>query len=209
MLNAFRHHRVLRKTGPRKSTIVDECSTPFGITGCYAKQQQTIVAACMGAQRLSASQGATRCPYGLMFPARLVLNAFRHHRVLRTVDAQSFHFLLCAQRLSASQGATQSRLASRPRLPIVLNAFRHHRVLRPEGSAILADHNLCSTPFGITGCYAQNDSRGHPAVQVLNAFRHHRVLRDAGGIEGNSDSGAQRLSASQGATRLRISRELV
>ena len=37
----------------------------------------------------------------------------------------------------------------------VLNAFRHHRVLR-ENSVILYDahDNPCSTPFGITGCYA-------------------------------------------------------
>ena len=36
VLNAFRHHRVLRQRGPDGEPLLDMCSTPFGIIGCYA-----------------------------------------------------------------------------------------------------------------------------------------------------------------------------
>ena len=38
--------------------------------------------------------------------------------------------------------------------------------------------NRCSTPFGITGCYADGLFDQRLLFVVLNAFRHHRVLRD-------------------------------
>ena len=38
MLNAFRHHRVLRLPDSGQSWIGIECSTPFGIIGCYAER---------------------------------------------------------------------------------------------------------------------------------------------------------------------------
>ena len=66
-----------------------------------------------------------------------MLNAFRHHRVLRSV------------------GIHKHRTENR-----VLNAFRHHRVLRPGWQ--WPDVNLpeCSTPFGIIGCYARPRIKG-------------------------------------------------
>ena len=61
------------------------------------------------AQRLSASQGATHMDLSEETTAEeTVLNAFRHHRVLRHVPGPPEPpGDQCAQRLSASQGATQ------------------------------------------------------------------------------------------------------
>ena len=152
---AFRHHRVLRYHLPPHTADTD-----------------------IGAQRLSASQGAT--------PALADLTA--------VADG-------CVQRLSASQGATPATQGQPDRLGHVLNAFRHHRVLRPQPKVSQIGWDTCSTPFGITGCYAEIQTNaltlviscstpfgitgcyapGHRArsrlPNVLNAFRHHRVLR--------------------------------
>ena len=227
MLNAFRHHRVLRQkfssrlfwfrlcstpfgiTGcyanlravhpgrhscaqrlsasqgathsPRTNPVTWYlmCSTPFGITGCYAQAHISQPNVSYRAQRLSASQGATHRPGAVSLSKRQsVLNAFRHHRVLRTTRT---HFSY--------------------RSDTVLNAFRHHRVLRRATRPTVLSFPKCSTPFGITGCYAVGRRHGAPDPLmcstpfgitgcyatysascsllggVLNAFRHHRVLR--------------------------------
>ena len=133
VLNAFRHHRVLR--GHSRTTLATvwgsiRCSTPFGITGCYAR--------------------SSRVGLELDF----VLNAFRHHRVLRNQCMDSHRYELSAQRLSASQGATPGRRIRKRDIVVVLNAFRHHRVLRLQCNWLGRIQQMCSTPFGITGCYA-------------------------------------------------------
>ena len=87
-----------------------------------------------------------------------MLNAFRHHRVLRNPPT-------CSPNTTAG----------------VLNAFRHHRVLRIDPLLVFEEEFVCSTPFGIIGCYAANlQARLEDFGSVLNAFRHHRVLRDTG-----------------------------
>ena len=251
VLNAFRHHRVLRPYIDRRIEIkVAQCSTPFGITGCYAldgagrvgdvvecaqrlsasqgatpssavgslsvlgaqrlsaSQGATLWSTwrparwCSRAQRLSASQGATQQPrrfrvrfavcaqrlsasqgathlnHDVILGDLNVLNAFRHHRVLRGNHHERAGNQLRAQRLSASQGATRQGRANGGRTEHVLNAFRHHRVLRPHRRSARSSSKVvlnafrhhrvlrsrtvfasrarlvCSTPFGITGCYA-------------------------------------------------------
>ena len=132
-----------------------------------------------------------------------VLNAFRHHRVLRRLyrrgHGERSHVL------NAFRHHRVLRLARRQHgrpLVRVLNAFRHHRVLRGSSQSIQSCCRCrCSTPFGIIGCYARCPVLRHRAQQlcstpfgiigcyaaivslqgfkdlVLNAFRHHRVLR--------------------------------
>ena len=78
VLNAFRHHRVLRGLLPGLVVGDAVCSTPFGIIGCYARDA------------------------GDLLPGEKVLNAFRHHRVLRWASRPKTRFLCSAQRLSAS-----------------------------------------------------------------------------------------------------------
>ena len=156
VLNAFRHHRVLRFGDFVKVNICLMCSTPFGITGCYAP-------------------------------------AF----------SAASHLRRCAQRLSASQGATHSRRVWSDLQQQVLNAFRHHRVLRREpGTDRERQYTVCSTPFGITGCYAWD---WVPLQEILLGAQ--RLSASQGATPATISNGfslircAQRLSASQGATR--------
>ena len=139
MLNAFRHHRLLRDLSRLCITTVYggilKCSTPFGITDYCARQLRSTRRRWMSAQRLSASQiiaRPRRLPQVSLSASRLdlqVLNAFRHHRLLRS--------------------ASDSR---RRGLADVLNAFRHHRLLRLRANRCALRNALisCSTPFGIT-----------------------------------------------------------
>ena len=177
VLNAFRHHRVLRIRSNASSNAMSSCSTPFGITGCYAVSGVPLTSRVSGAQRLSASQGATRfdgrrssspgecsTPFGITgCYAREINVSGQTFTVCSTpfgitgcyasrVISKSLTFE-CAQRLSASQGAT------------------------PDGDLYPTSPLWCSTPFGITGCYATGRCRDDSALHVLNAFRHHRVLR--------------------------------
>ena len=188
VLNAFRHHRVLRPdhaTSPANAACAQRLSASQGATLPMVQLPSPLWPS---AQRLSASQGATQTPgrprrcqfnsaqrlsasqgathrHGDVGPTDCVsvLNAFRHHRVLRCLRARSgSSAALCAQRLSASQGATHIG-----------------RVLKP-------DRCVCSTPFGITGCYALLFAIEVTTLCVLNAFRHHRVLRGPGAGSGPS-----------------------
>ena len=154
MLNAFRHHRVLRQHVALDSQLIKQCSTPFGITGCYALR---ICSVCSRWMLCSTPFGITGC-YAIN-----PLACLAHGKVL--------------------------------------NAFRHHRVLRDAGAIQANRIYRCSTPFGITGCYALPSSCSPAVDSVLNAFRHHRVLRPRTNLTPWPDSRAQRLSASQGATR--------
>ena len=154
VLNAFRHHRVLRS------------GTPSSVCGSW------VLNAFRHHRVLRQDQvGLGHAALGSTW----VLNAFRHHRVLRN---PTIHFgrpkFPCAQRLSASQGATPASAASWV-LGLgdgVLNAFRHHRVL--------------------TGA----KSKAEAVPQRLSAS------------QGAKPKGAQRLSASQGATPGRVLNEV-
>ena len=229
VLNAFRHHRVLRRRmNTMSSTFFSRCSTPFGITGCYAGHLKSAWKELVGAQRLSASQGATPStrsagPWWWSSAQRLsasqgathaqdrvalhqgkgVLNAFRHHRVLRANTSRWIAKPNCAQRLSASQGATRwlpsliSLICSVCSTPFgITGCYARNNVSDPVVSGVCSTpfgitgcyaHRkgvtvvifyLCSTPFGITGCYAfRRTASPCSCPRVLNAFRHHRVLR--------------------------------
>ena len=135
--------------------------------------------------------------------------------------------LNCAQRLSASQGATplsasdciDSGLCSTPfgitgcyapsaprspwSYPMCSTPFGITGCYagRPSDACPLQS-STCSTPFGITGCYASSSGCPLKQAEVLNAFRHHRVLRGRRTASPANHQGAQRLSASQGATRI-------
>ena len=131
------------------------CSTPFGITGCFA---WVVLTADRDPHVCSTPFGITGC--------------YAKIRLFSTTPTTTR-----AQRLSASQGVTlldHCNLCSRID---VLNAFRHHRVLRIGRSSWTPEGIECSTPFGITGCYARRGGDNSPLITVLNAFRHHRVLR--------------------------------
>ena len=255
VLNAFRHHRVLR-TGWRQTrrpcdfgaqrlsasqgvTRKDSrnpppalvmCSTPFGITGCYANRVFWVSESPSRAQRLSASQGVTQFVDDAVFVRLIVLNAFRHHRVLRraTVMASKIlssvlnafrHHRVLRHPIEDEDGnqvyvlnafrhhrvLRERETRASQQIEKVLNAFRHHRVVTPgrrswrrkfcracstpfgiTGCYAIRSRTrtetrfTCSTPFGITGCYARRTRCDiHSRSRVLNAFRHHRVLRRA------------------------------
>ena len=275
VLNAFRHHRVLRFGDFVKVNICLMCSTPFGITGCYAPAFSAASHLRRCAQRLSASQGATHSRRVWSDLQQQVLNAFRHHRVLRrepgtdrerqytvcstpfgitgcyawdwvplqeillgaqrlsasqgatpATISNGFSLIRCAQRLSASQGATRSgRKPHNANCPgcstpfgitgcyaVLMSPTRviKYKCSTPFGitgcyAVLMSPTRVikykCSTPFGITGCYAGSRCGSFTGpFLVLNAFRHHRVLRPESSTTSTSVTGAQRLSASQGAT---------
>src|SRR5205085_2712948 len=80
VLNAFRHHGVLRPASVSARTRVFACSTPFGITEFCGMEN------------------------GRSHGGYLVLNAFRHHGVLRIGCGESSTAVITsAQRLSASR----------------------------------------------------------------------------------------------------------
>ena len=205
VLNAFRHHGLYRAVSPWTSPsapwicaqrlsasriisgsqpldesqrALDMCSTPFGITDY------------IGSPGLRSRHAGTGCstPFGitdyigLTFVTRgelhgIVLNAFRHHGLYRTLTlpARALRPPLCAQRLSASRIISAGQV-----------------------STLLVVRDQCSTPFGIT------DYIGGPVsticlTSVLNAFRHHGLYRPLPGAVTFSDCTrrAQRLSASR------------
>ncbi len=182
------------------------------------------------AQRLSASQrvgtrAAKRCadsrwcstPFGItevgtlaadaFETARLVLNAFRHHRgrhersrlrhrrghrwcstpfgitevgTGKPPDADSTHAARCSTPFGITEVGTRTRTGTWSiGSSEVLNAFRHHRG-RHSATQAIAD-----------------------AAGVLNAFRHHRGRHAEGAWSrlSVSSQGAQRLSASQRSAR--------
>ena len=154
VLNAFRHHRVLR--------TLKYC--PGGI--------QVLVLNAFRHHRVLR-------PDLQLFRRRLlpVLNAFRHHRVLRSEEIAMICPHCSAQRLSASQGATRggvrlSNPSDECSTPFGITGC-YARLWTGQGTLVYE----CSTPFGITGCYATSRPCSIHIGRVLNAFRHHRVLR--------------------------------
>ena len=154
------------------------CSTPFGITeGGIRSPDRAVWPLDRSAQRLSASQrgacvahdqldGRSRwcsTPFGITEGGmtgrsrtetgrRDVLNAFRHHRgghVLMTTESQSA--LTRAQRLSASQRGAWllTRCAGRARYGAQRLSASQRGACR-LADLLVAGHEWCSTPFGIT-----------------------------------------------------------
>jgi len=108
-----------------------------------------------------------------------VLNAFRHHRVSRTMLASALLWeLLCAQRLSASQSFADSLVTFGVKACLVLNAFRHHRVSRPPYWRLRSYLPNSAQRLSASQSFAgEMLKRLGDAADVLNAFRHHRVSR--------------------------------
>ena len=166
------------------------------ITALSLALPTTIAATC--AQRLSASKitalGGADCrgtpipscstPFGIKDyctnprpfdrPTHLVLNAFRHQRLLhahdyprrfaivgsaqrlsaskitaRTSTSKRTAKLLGAQRLSASKITALPPPCRKPSSLLVLNAFRHQRLLHEATGQVAIVDRRCSTPFGI------------------------------------------------------------
>ncbi len=174
MLNAFRHHGCREIPSVFRSSVVYQCSTPFGITavGSPCGRVRKPTARC--AQRLSASRlsGACRAPRGRR--ACSVLNAFRHHGCREQRSPSCAPTIRSAQRLSAS------RLSGVP------------------GGVSAADLDACSTPFGITavGSVIRRDLLT-PLVRCSTPFGITAVGRGVGAVRILYVPGAQRLSASR------------
>ena len=176
VLNAFRHHRGGHvQSADAMRGHLDGCSTPFGITeGGMDDRRWRLGGSVACSTPFGITEGGMWSGPRFVRLARVVLNAFRHHRgghaseQVYGYDRQvgcSTPFGITeggmrrddgvqgrghgAQRLSASQrGACRSWGMSR-RVILVLNAFRHHRGghAGPDRDRVLVK---CSTPFGIT-----------------------------------------------------------
>ena len=131
------------------------------------------------AQRLSASDIATRPRENYQYPSVRVLNASRHRISLRT--SIQMHCPFVSRVLNASRHRISLRhLFEKKKItgpPPVLNASRHRISLRFP----------CPTP-------------GSRSPQVLNASRHRISLRNVPNPEWLIQKSAQRLSASDIAT---------
>ena len=135
LLNAFRHHRMLRVASAHSILVLSACSTPFGITGCYATESKV------------PENPDTLCstPFG-------ITGCYAYACTPTSSDCP------CAQRLSASQDATLSSLIHRRPLnqcstPFGITGCYAFCWEHAVGYAV------CSTPFGITGCYARRPDR--------------------------------------------------
>jgi len=130
---------------------VIQCSTPFGI-----KDQL---------------RGGSLAEVG---KHQLVLNAFRHQRSTQRRRVSLAGIQRSAQRLSASK--INSGPGARNRQPdiAVLNAFRHQRSTQFQLVSDVADHLLCSTPFGIKDQLSRirsHDSLSRFCAQRLSASK--------------------------------------
>src|SRR5207245_862793 len=123
VLNAFRHHGVLRRLPLMCMTdrlIVLNAFRHHGVLRWFWL-------------------------YCLFF-VHGVLNAFRHHGVLRQTCRRLGPHESRAQRLSASRSFAGGRVGHGGHGGHVLNAFRHHGVLRPCPIVTVFQLPLCSTP---------------------------------------------------------------
>ena len=130
------------------------CSTPFGIKDCCTSPLRVIhgprdlVLNAFRHQRLLHTAQAVQKGW-----RRRVLNAFRHQRLLHRrlrVSAHGGQQVLNAfrhQRLLHVQIQPQEDIHH-----VVLNAFRHQRLLHSTTRSTVHGNSRCSTPFGIKDC---------------------------------------------------------
>ena len=205
MLNAFRHHGVLRGSLPSglpRRLVVLNAFRHHGILPSLGNSVRT--ALCLRAQRLSASRSFAERNRHPRHGTHRVLNAFRHQGVFAEVESN--RALRIKKMLNAFRHHGVSRTAHQPAKVNafdVLNAFRHHRVLQDRLAQLLrAPHSMlnafrhhgvsrlgsirginlpgeCSTPFGITEFRGDVGSSNGCRQRVLNAFRHHGVSRQS------------------------------
>ena len=126
LLNAFRHQRINDSWGASISSIIDSCSTPFGINESTTSALGSPTAAGFSAQRLSASTNQRHRTLRSRQPDHDLLNAFRHQRINDNEHGGLEHG---AERL--------------------LNAFRHQRINDADALTASLREEICSTPFGI------------------------------------------------------------
>ena len=176
MLNAFRHHRGRHTSDPESSRASKRCSTPFGITEGVTFASEESPNSARSAQRLSASQRASRTFGGTLPPNKvLVLNAFRHHRGRHGPRSPPSRTARRAQRLSASQRASLAQDKFNVVLPMCSTPFGITEGVTPQPVSHGPPRAVCSTPFGITeGVTGEREPIRVRGLPVLNAFRHHR-----------------------------------
>ena len=170
-------------THPRHYSILGQCvcSTPFGIIGIFTNDDHELILRPESAQRLSASLESSPLKTPALSNSRdSVLNAFRHHWNLHTIN--QLGDLASQSVLNAFRHHwnlhTCASTASVARLT-VLNAFRHHWNL-----------HLFQDFFYVAKPQVLNAFRHHwnlhvgrvvsppAAKRVLNAFRHHWNLHE-------------------------------
>ena len=160
VLNAFRHHGVLRTQGYHWRAAGEKCSTPCGITEFCGRAISTGITRPTCAQRLSASRSlcGNRMP-AVRLRVVQVLNAFRHHGVSRGERGTIARLSIVVLNAFRHHGVSRLSKCGHGLYPgFVLNAFRHHGVSRPERPDLAAGDSV-----------------------VLNAFRHHGISRSIHG----------------------------
>jgi hypothetical protein len=189
VLNAFRHQRLLHPSSSYSCCIQPRCSTPSGIRGSCTRRARRSPPHGQGAQRLPASEALAHQRLELRVTQQeMVLNAFRHQRLLHTQEENEH-----------AQG------------PRVLNAFRHQRLLHlvaqlprlagesraqrlpasealaPAGAGADGWPCWCSTPSGIRGSCTRSIGRiygGSSCAQRLPASEalapHSQIQADPG-----------------------------
>ena len=180
VLNAFRHHGGGTADPPIARRANGRCAQRLSASPKWA----TTPGLGIGdrryrAQRLSASPNWACVGLVSLRDARLVLNAFRHHRrgMPRSDRGRAQSESWCSTPFGITEvgiGCVRDELFGRT--VDVLNAFRHHR--RGHHDAPGRAHpalRVCSTPFGITEVGIRCGARSLCCLsRVLNAFRHHR-----------------------------------
>ena len=130
VLNAFRHHRLFHPTNAVRDANGKDSAQRLSASQIVSlRPSRNCRPPTNCAQRLSASQIVSRPMSNVGLVNKLVLNAFRHHRLFhprhRKAPAESRP---CAQRLSASQIVSRDDQTDPSESSGVLNAFRHHRL---------------------------------------------------------------------------------
>ncbi len=218
---------LVTSDGRMEATSSVECSTPFGVTDLVTSRLLRRSQAVHCAQRLSASQtwSPARPCEGGYWPQcaqrlsasqtwspgcgeaerslRVVLNAFRRHRLGHTsARRKSGRPRPCSTPFGVTDLVTcrtpnrsnckihvlnafrRHRLGHSRRSPtqrgewMVLNAFRRHRLGHAGGRSRPPDQpcRRCSTPFGVTDLVTLHSMlRFRRLLPVLNAFRRHRL----------------------------------
>ena len=151
VLNAFRHHRLLRASARWGRRRVLPCSTPFGITDYCAQNPVLARTLGFGAQRLSASQIIAHTRKGPKTQFCKVLNAFRHHRLLRLGDGP---WPLLISMCSTPFGITDYCATLSGAISALGNGAQRlsaSQIIAPDIAQREVVHiEQCSTPFGIT-----------------------------------------------------------
>ena len=203
VLNAFRHQRLLHRLRFRSNKLLIQCAQRLSASKIAARSRLTgstsilfsaqrlsaskIAAPCllrqfmqclMSAQRLSASKIAARRFCCALPRHRVVLNAFRHQRLLHPY-AEGIQALesRCSTPFGIKDCCTSPGAPFVGGVRRVLNAFRHQRLL--HGARLMAprfDIRVLNAFRHQRLLHRSNWSLSWCILSVLNAFRHQRLL---------------------------------